>query len=122
MFIYITFPYIARLYETMEALPPLTDMQTLEWDTLEIWRCKSVATMGYKVVNRLVAIPPTQLTPAKDSIRSNGMAFIQISTSTNYYKYSFFPALVKIWNSLPADLVSAKDLDRLPKKICPPSA
>ena len=37
---------------------PVTDMQkTLEWDTLEIRRCKSVATMGYKIVNRLVAIP-----------------------------------------------------------------
>ena len=91
---------------------PVTDMQkTLEWDTLEIRRCKSVATMGYKIVNRLVAIPATQLNLAKDSTRGNGMAFIQISTFTNFYKYSFFPALVKIWNSLPADLVSAKDLD-----------
>ena len=91
---------------------PVTELQkTLEWDTLVIRRCKSIATMGYKIVNSLVAIPATQLTLAKDSTRGNGMAFIQISSSTNYYKYSFFPALVKIWNSLPADLVSAKDLD-----------
>ena len=39
---------------------PVTDMQkTLEWDTLEIRRCKSVATMGYKIVNSLVAYDPS---------------------------------------------------------------
>ena len=39
---------------------PVTDTQmTLEWDTLEIRRCKSVATMGYKIVNSLVAYPPS---------------------------------------------------------------
>ena len=39
---------------------PVTDMQkTLEWDTLEIRRCKSVATMGYKIVNSLVAYAPS---------------------------------------------------------------
>ena len=47
------------------------------------------------------------------------MAFIQISSSTNYYKYSFFPALVKIWNSLPADFVSAKDLDTFKEGLSP---
>ena len=46
------------------------------------------------------------------------MAFIQISSSTNYY-YSFFPALVKIWNSLPADFVSAKDLDTFKEGLSP---
>ena len=39
---------------------PVTDMQkTFEWDTLEIRQCKSVATMGYKIVNSLVAYPPS---------------------------------------------------------------
>ena len=40
--------------------PFCTDMQkTLEWDTLETRRCKSVATMGYKIVNSTVAYAPS---------------------------------------------------------------
>ena len=109
--------YVCAIYIQKD---PVTDMQkTLEWDTLEIRLCKSVATMGYKIVHSLVAIPATQLTLAKDSTGGNGMAFIQISTSTNYNKYSFFPALVKIWNSLPADLVSVIPLSHYSRNAPP---
>ena len=49
--------YVSAVY-IQKAL--VTDMQkTLEWDTLEIRRCKPIATMGNKIVNSLVAYAPS---------------------------------------------------------------
>ena len=49
--------YACGIYEQKA---PITDTQTeLGWDTLEQRRLKSVVTMGYKIVNNLVAVPST---------------------------------------------------------------
>ena len=95
-----------------EQKAPITDTQTeLGWDTLEQRRLKSVVTMGYKIVNNLVAVPSTQLKPNTRGTRGNGKKFHQIYAGTNYYKFSFFPMLVPLWNALPSNVVLAVDLE-----------
>ena len=68
-----------------EQKAPITDTQTaLGWDTLEQIRLKSVVTMGYKIVNNVVAVPSTQLKPSTRGTRGNGKKFHQIYAGTNY--------------------------------------
>ena len=101
--------YVCGIYEQKA---PITDTQTeLGWDTLEQRRLKSVVTMGYKIVNNLVAVPSTQLKPNTRGTRGNGKKFHQIYAGTNYYKFSFFPMLVPLWNTLPSNVVLAVDLE-----------
>ena len=101
--------YVCGIYEQKA---PITDTQTeLGWDTLEQRRLKSVVTMGYKIVNNLVAVPSTQLKPNTRGTRGNGKKFHQIYAGTNYYKFSFFPMLVPLWNALPSNVVLAVDLE-----------
>jgi hypothetical protein len=39
------------------------------------------------------------------------------STSTDYFKFSFFPHTVVLWNALPPDIVSASSLDQFKSQI-----
>ena len=41
----------------------------------------------------------------------NFIKFHQIYAGTNYYKFSFFPMLVPLWNALPSKVVLAADLE-----------
>ncbi len=101
--------YVCRNYERTASV---TGMQSaLKWDTLEQRRNKAIATMGYKIVNSLIAIPSSQLIPVTKTTRGSSSKFRQISTRTNYYKYSFFPTLVVLWNALPPDLISVNSLE-----------
>ena len=45
------------------------------------------------------------------------MKFHRIQTQTNYYKYSFFPTFVPLWNSLPPDAVTAEKLESFKESI-----
>ena len=101
--------YVCSIYEQKA---PITDTQTaLGWDTLEQRRLKSVVTMGYKIVNNLVAVPSTQLKLNTRGTRGNRKKFHQIYAGTNYYKFSVFQMLVPLWNALPSNVVFAVDLE-----------
>ena len=82
-------------------------LNTLSWETLEERRLKARVTMGYRIIHGLVKIPDTQLIPVTVNTRGNTMKFKQIAARTNYYKSTFFPAMIPLWNSLPATIVSA---------------
>lgn len=101
--------YVAGNYERKASV---TAMQTaLKWDSLEQRRMKAAVTMGYKIVHHIVAVPSTQLVHNKGPTRGNGMKFHRLKPSTNYYKYSFFPILIPLWNSLPPEVVLAEELE-----------
>ena len=96
----------------------VTSMQrSLKWDTLEQRRMKSIVTMGYKIIHKLVAIPSAQLVVNTLPTRGNGMKFHRIQALSNYYKYSFFPTFVPLWNSLPPDAALTDKLDIFKQKI-----
>ena len=107
--------YVCANYEQKASV---TSMQrSLEWDTLEQRRMKSIVTMGYKIIHKRVAISSEQLKINTLPTRSNGMKFHRISAQTNYYKFSFFPTLVPLWNSLPPDAALAANLDIFKQRI-----
>ena len=39
-----------------------------------------------------------------------GMCF-NLNHRTDVYKYSFFPSAIKLWNTLPEELIDAKTID-----------
>ena len=43
--------------------------------------------------------------------RGNNLKFIQPPANTNVYKHSFFPAVIRIWNSLPANIIHVDSVD-----------
>ena len=45
------------------------------------------------------------------------LSFRQIHTSVCYYKYSFFPMTIVLWNKLSADLVQVSDLDSFKSEV-----
>ena len=100
----------------------------LKWETLETRRAKIQLSLLYKVVEDLIDIPAASLlykvvedlidipaakylTPSTARTRAaHSRKFRQISTSTDSFKYSFFPRTIPLWNSLPASMAEAPSL------------
>ena len=92
----------------------VTDMlSNLGWRFLENRRTDTRLAMFYKIVYGLVAIPLPSFFehPEVYTRYMHALSYIQIHTSVCYYKYSFFPISIVLWNKLPADLVLVHDLD-----------
>ena len=101
--------YVCGQYSRYDSVKEM--QQSLGWESLEQRRNKSIVIMLFKIINDLVAIPRTQLTPSKRSTRGNTRKYQQLITTTSYYKYSFFPTAITLWNSLPSDLSCKEDID-----------
>jgi len=84
----------------------------LNWDTLEQRRDKSRILIMFKIIHSLIAIPTTQFTPTAVHTRGNTNKYRQLPTRTNYYKYSFFPTAITLWNALPPILPSEQSWNR----------
>lgn len=93
----------------------VTEMQGyLGWGSLEQRRSDARMIMMYEIIHGLVAIPlpPYFQQPMRVTRRSHPLALIQIHTSFNFYKYSFFPLAAVQWNKLPAEVVVLPTLDQ----------
>ena len=88
-------------------------LNQLGWRTLEQRRADARLCLFYKIVYGLVAVPlPNYIQPTHRISRyCHSMTYRQIQTSTNYYKYSFFPLAIVQWNALPEAVASLPDLD-----------
>ena len=78
-------------------------IKDLNWRTLEQRRIDSRLTLMYKITYDLVAIPAADhLIPNTRQSRHNHLlAYRQIPTLKDYYKYTFFPRTIVNWNALP---------------------
>ena len=85
-------------------------LQQLHLDSLQTRRLRARATMMYRVVNRLIAIPSAPLQPAQNITRGHTKRFIQQACTIRCYQDSFYPARISIWNALPQQLVDADSL------------
>ena len=89
-------------------------MQKLNWPTLKQRRNESKLVMMYKIIHGHVHIQSTL--PLVQSF-TNGVTrghhnkYLQPATRTDVYKYSFFPSTIKLWNTLPEELINAKTID-----------
>ena len=68
--------------------------------------------MGYMIVHALVAIPSIQFVPTAIVTRGNQTKFIQIQARTNYYKYTFFSAIIPLCTQLPQETAGVETLDQ----------
>ena len=102
--------YATNRYHNTSSVSEMLDH--LNWETLESRRTKAQLTMMFRIVNSLVDVPLEQcLTSASSRTRSaHSHKFRQISTTTSYYKNSFFTRTIITWNSLSPAIAEAPDL------------
>ena len=72
-------------------------IKDLKWRTLEQRRVDSQLTLMNKITYDLVAIPAN----TRQSRHNHQLAYRQIPTLKDYYKYTFFPRTIVHWNALP---------------------
>ncbi|KAK3085493.1 hypothetical protein FSP39_004174 [Pinctada imbricata] len=105
--------YVTNRYHNKSSVSSMIDH--LNWQSLETRRNISRVTMFYKLTHNLVAINPTIYLTQNTFSRTrstNSQQYQIFSTRTDYYKYSFFPFTVVLWNSLPNSIIHAPSLDQ----------
>ena len=81
-------------------------LHQLQWDTLEATRNNLCVILLYKIINKLVdTFSEEQLLLTNSVTRGHPLRYLQPPTKIDAYKYSFFPSAIRIWNSLPSDIV-----------------
>ena len=87
-------------------------LQELGWEDLQSRRDQNKATMMYRNFNNFVEIPEGQYLNATGvATREHHQQFLPVYCSINAYKGSFFPSKVRLWNGLPANVISAPTLE-----------
>ena len=98
-----------------------TMIENLHWDSLEIRRTKSSLVMFYKMINNLAAIPYEHYVkpiPNSTTRHSHQHKILPLSSSKNaFYKFSFIPRTIPIWNSLPEELVNCNSITTFRTKL-----
>jgi len=82
-------------------------MNDLKWESLETRHNNQLLTMFYHMQHNMVSFTPA-LVPVQRSYsrRSGHDKMYQVPYGrTNVYKYYFFPATVRTWNTLPSSLI-----------------
>ena len=98
----------------------MSDMlEKLGWRTLKQRHTDAWPVLFYKIVYGYVAVPlPGYVIPLTWISRtSHPLAYRQISTQTEYYKYSFYPLTVVQWNHLLASVVILTDLGSFKRAV-----
>ena len=75
--------------------------------------------MFYKIQYGFVAMPMLSYLerPIRITRHMHPLSFRQVHVSADYYRYSFFPMAVVLWNRLPADFVVLDDLDSFKREV-----
>ena len=87
-------------------------IEDLGWEQLKARRQKLKAAMLYRIINQLVDIQTTfMLIPTGHHRRGYANKFLVPFGSVNAFKYSLYPFSIRLWNSLPAEVITAPFLD-----------
>ena len=108
-------------------------LDALQWESLESRRTKIQLTLLFKIINEMVDIRaddylipqqdlPDDHTPRSFDISLLVQTSINLSTRTDFYKFSFFPRTIPVWNSLPAPVTEAPSLESFKKRLSPLSS
>ena len=90
---------------------PTNLLKELGWQPLEKRREQQRLTMMYKISNGLVAVPPSQLVKPTRTLRGHNRKYIEIRTTCNTARFSFYVRTIRQWNNLSEEIVSAPTLD-----------
>ena len=93
--------WVSRDYRYTSSVSAM--LRVLNWRTLDQRRIDSRLVLLYKVTYDLVAIPAFDylIQNTRLSSRIHPLAYWQITTLKDYYKYTFFPQPILHWNALP---------------------
>ena len=111
--------FVSSDYSRYSSVTGMT--HSLGWDSLEKRRYIDSVTLMYKVVHNLVLIPlPNSVQSSYTRTRANHpYKFMHIFANSNAYKYSLFPRVIPLWNSLPKDAVCAESIRCFQAKLNP---
>ena len=111
--------FVTGRYRNTSSLMDMLDY--LRWETHESRRTKLQLTVFYKIVHDLIAIPHSRyLTPdSKNTRAAHSFKFQQYPTSTDCFKFSFFPRTIPVWNKLPAAAAVAPSLVSFKRELGP---
>ena len=94
-------------------------IRDLNWRTLDQRRIDSRLVLLYKVTD-LVAIPASDylIRNTRLSSRIRPLAYRQITTFKDYYKYTYFPRAIIHWNALPHHIPILPTLAQFSTAVC----
>ena len=98
-------------------------LSNLGWHSLEYHRYDSRLAMFYKIQYGLVAVqmPSYFEHPKRNTCHSqyNPLGFRQVFARTDYYRCSFYPMTIVLWNRLPSEIVllHVPDLDSFKREV-----
>ena len=97
-----------------------TMLNNLKWRSLQHRRDDARLVLFYKIIHGLVAfpMPPYIIHPLKQTRLSHPLAYRQIHTSVDYYKFSYFQLAIWQWNHLPASIVMLPTLSAFKLAVC----
>ena len=103
--------FVLRRYHYMSSVGSM--ISQLGWETLQVRRAKTRLVLLYKATHQLIAVDcHLYLIPIILPTRQcHSQTYRQISTRTNYHKYSFYPRTIPQWNSLPASIAEAPSVE-----------
>ena len=78
--------------------------------SLQERRAQAKVEMMFRIVNGLVDIPTSFLTPTL-MMRGHTQKYLVPYARTVVYQHSFFPDGIRLWNALPQQLVDSTSLD-----------
>ena len=95
-------------------------LRDLNWRTLDQRRIDRRLVLLYKVTYDLVAIPASDylIRNTRLSSRIHPLAYQDITTLKDYYKYTFFPRTIIHWNALPHHIPIVPTLAQLSTAVC----
>ena len=100
----------------------VTDMLTLlNWASLEQRRNQArciITIMFYKILNNMVSVDCNHyLQQSVSHTRGHSIRFIQMQARVDVFLYSYLPSTIRLWNSLPADIVTSSTIDEFKNKL-----
>ena len=100
------------VYNDYSSYSSVTNMlQQLNWESLEHRRIKATIIMFYKIINNIVSVNFSQhLQHLTTRTRGHHLKFLSISARVNSYHHSFLPRAIRLWNSLPTNVVTRPNL------------
>ena len=108
--------FVTGIYERYASVSDM--LQHLQWDTLENRRNNFRAIAMYKIHNNLVDINSGDLLqPASTITRGHPLTFKHLQAHVDAFKYSFYPSAIKIWNSLPSEVVLSSNLEQFKNNL-----
>ena len=95
-------------YRTTSSVTAMLDQ--LQWSSLQERRAQAKVEMMYRIVNDLVDIPTSYLTPTL-MMRGHTQKYLVPFARIDVFRHSFFPDGIRLLNALPQQLVDSASLD-----------